>query len=501
MIEMRKTQLKNRLLHRLGWPLTHTRRLGLACGLALLAATAALAAEAPGTRIKHVFLMVADGAGYNTWTAASMYQGRWDASAGKSTQAYEGPDWVGFGCSTYPLNIASTPTGSGLQEVGLIYDPAKAWDREQGYAWLQSGSTDSAAAATALSTATKTFNNAINWSDLDQLLGPTLAEMAKTAGKAVGVVTTVPWSHATPAGLANAHNVSRKNLAELANAMLAGEVMDVIMGAGNPDYDDNGAPREVPVDYQSVGGSDTWRAIEQARARPADTYQGFRPLSTLAEFQTLISGPTPRRVLGTAQVATTLQQARQGLNAGEPGQDSPRNPGVPDLVTLVRGALNVLDEDPDGLFLAIEGGAIDWANHQNNASRMIEEQVDFIAAMNAVIAWVEANSHWGESLLILTADHETGLVWGPRSDQIPFDPLLDQGAGQVPKLAFNATDHTNSLVPVYARGAGSEWLARFVIGDDPVRGAYIDNTGVAKVLRYAVAGPAPAMPAPASLGP
>ena len=501
MIEMRKTQLKNRLLHRLGWPLTHTRRLGLACGLALLAATAALAAEAPGTGIKHVFLMVADGAGYNTWTAASMYQGRWDASAGKSTQAYEGPDWVGFGCSTYPLNIASTPTGSGLQEVGLIYDPAKAWDREQGYAWLQSGSTDSAAAATALSTATKTFNNAINWSDLDQPLGPTLAEMAKTAGKAVGVVTTVPWSHATPAGLANAHNVSRKNLAELANAMLAGEVMDVIMGAGNPDYDDNGAPREVPVDYQSVGGSDTWRAIEKARARPTGTYQGFRPLSTLAEFQALISGPTPRRVLGTAQVATTLQAARQGAQAGESGADSPRNPGVPDLVTLVRGALNVLDEDPDGLFLAIEGGAIDWANHQNNASRMIEEQLDFFAAMDTVIAWVEANSHWGESLLILTADHETGLLWGPQSDQVPFDPLVDQGAGRVPKLAFNATGHTTSLVPVYARGAGSEWLARFVIGDDPVRGPYVDNTGVSQVLRYAVAGPAPAIPAPATRGP
>ena len=123
-------------------------------------------------------------------------------------------------------------------------------------------------------------------------------------------------------------------------------------------------------------------------------------------------------MLGTAQVATTLQAARQGAQAGEPGADSPRNPGVPDLVTLVRGALNVLDEDPDGLFLAIEGGAIDWANHQNNASRMIEEQLDFIAAMEAVIAWVEANSHWGESLLILTADHETGLLWGPRSDQV-----------------------------------------------------------------------------------
>ena len=263
----------------------------------------------PGARVKHVILMVADGAGYNSWDAASMYQGRWDASAGQSTQLYDGPDWVKMGCSTYPLNLSTAPTGNGVQDPSLVYDPAKAWDREQGYAWLRSGSTDSAAAATALSTATKTFNNAINWSDLDQPLGPTLAEMAKTAGKAVGVVTTVPWSHATPAGLANAHNVSRKNLAELANAMLAGEVMDAIMGAGNPDYDDNGAPREAPVDYQSVGGPDTWRAIEQARARPAGTYQGFRPLSTLAEFQALISGPTPRRVPWTAPSAIPLPRA------------------------------------------------------------------------------------------------------------------------------------------------------------------------------------------------
>ncbi len=480
-----------RLLHPLNRSLIPPARLGLACGLALLAATGVQA-----TGIKNVFLMVADGAGYKTWTAASMYQGRWDASTGKSTQVYDGPGWVGFGCSTYPLHTSTIPSGSGLQEVGLIYDPAQAWDRAQGYAWLRSGSTDSAAAATALSTATKTFNHAINWSDQDQPLGPTLAEMAKAAGKAVGVVTTVPWSHATPAGLANAHNISRNNLADIANAMLTGGVMDVIMGAGNPDYDNNGAPQEIAKEYQPVGGLDTWRAIEQARVLPAGTYQGFRPLSTLAEFQALLTGPTPRRVLGTAQVATTLQEARQGPNAGEPDVDSPRNPGVPDLVTLVRGALNVLDEDPDGLFLAIEGGAIDWANHQNNASRMIQEQVEFVAAIEAVIAWVEANSHWGETLLIVTADHDTGLVWGPRSDQMPFEPLTDQGAGRVPKLAFNTTHHTNSLVPVYARGAGSELLAQFVIGNDPVRGGYVDNTGVAKVLRYAVEGLSSGIPTP-----
>jgi alkaline phosphatase len=188
----------------------------------------------PGSRVKHVILMIADGAGYNSWDAASMYQGRWDASAGQSTQLYDGPDWVKLGCSTYPLNLSSAPTGKGAQDPNLVYDPVKAWDREQAYGWLIATPTDSAAAATALSMGTKTYNRAINWSDQDQPLQPTLAEAAKAAGKAVGVVTTVPWSHATPAGLSNAHNVHRDHYAEIANEMLAIGVMDVIMGCRQP---------------------------------------------------------------------------------------------------------------------------------------------------------------------------------------------------------------------------------------------------------------------------
>jgi alkaline phosphatase len=85
--------------------------------------------------------------------------------------------------------------------------------------------------------------------------------------------------------------------------------------------------------------------------------------------------------------------------------------------------------------------------------------VDFIAAIEAVVRWIETHSHWGESLLIITSDHETGLLWGPGSDKLPFTPLVDQGPGRLPQLAFNAKGHTNSLVRVYARGAGSEGLA------------------------------------------
>ena len=444
-------------------------------------------AECSSATVKNVILMVVDGAGYNTWDAASMYQGRWDPAAGRSTQVYDGPGWVKYGCSTYPLNRAKVPSGTGRQDPEIVYDPARAWDRDSGYAWLMETYTDSAAAATTLSTGVKTYNNAINWSDRDEPTRPTLSEAAKAAGKSVGVVTTVQWSHATPAGFSNAHNRERNNYAEIANDMLSGDVLDVIMGAGNPDFDNDGQALNRVGDCKYVGGPETWKAIEAARASPEGTYRSYRPISTKAQFERLLSGPTPSRVLGTAQVGVTLQQARRRTTGDHSEEDSPLNTGVPSLTTMVRGTLNVLDENPKGLLLAIEGGAVDWAAHKNHAHRMIEEQVDFIRAVETVVDWVQANSNWDETLVIVTTDHETGLLWGPRSDTIPFDPIVDQGPGRLPQIRFNSTKHTNSLVPVYARGAGSENLALFVVGDDPVRGRYVDNTGVAQVLLHAVA--------------
>lgn len=458
----------------------------LTCLIVLVSASAVAGAEAAPATVKNVILMVSDGAGYNTWDATSMYQGRWDAAAGKSRQVYDGPGWFKIGCSTYPLNTSTVPTGSGAQDKNVVYDVAKAWDREKPYEWLSSTYTDSAAAATALSTGAKTYNNAINWSDQKKPLQPTASEAAKAAGKSVGVVTSVEWSHATPAGLSNAHNADRDNYVEIANAMLSGEIMDVIMGCGNPDYDNNGAPAKKK-EYKYVGGPETWKAIEAARATPDGTYQGFRPVSTKAEFEALVFGPTPRRVLGTAQVATTLQQARRTTKTDDPAVDTPPNAHVPSLATMVRGALNVLDDNPQGLFLLVEGGAVDWANHNKNARRMIQEQTEFVAAIEAVVAWVDAHSNWDETLLVLTADHETGLIWGPQSDKIPFEPIVDQGPHRIPKMHYNSKTHSNSLVPVYAKGARSQLLSRLVIGDDPVRGPFVNNTGLARLLQHAAA--------------
>lgn len=502
---------------------------------------------------RNVIVMIADGSGFNSFAAGSMYQGKWDREKNCGKQVYNGPQWRQLAVSTYSLNTSQKPAGTNQQDPDLVYDPAKAWDREHGYEWLKAKYTDSAAAATALSTGHKTFNNAINWSDLDQPIKPTLSELAKSMGRAAGVVTSVEWSHATPAGFSNAHVAERDEYQDIAKQMLDGGVLDVIMGAGNPDFDNNGQPwkpkkRSAKTEstksatepksatsakpaaqaksasepkaknqsktndpakpttqaksggttkgitgevadtqeYKYVGGKEVWQAIESARKKPGGLYQGYRPVSTKAEFEALCQGKTPSKILGTAQVATTLQQARTKKDTKHPSEDTPLNQNLPTLATMARGALNVLSQNPKGFCLMIEGGAVDWANHNNLASRMVQEQADFNLAVEAVVQWVESNSSWEETLVVITADHETGLLWGPDSDKEPFQPLVDNGPGKIPGLKYHGKKHTNSLVPLFARGVGAALLDKHVAGNDPVRGKYVDNTDIAKVLRAAL---------------
>lgn len=448
-------------------------------------------AAEPAARAKNVIVMVADGAGFNTWLATSMYRGQ----VGRET--YDQPGWIRLACTTFPLNTATEPKKSGKQDPNVIYSPEKAWDSQSGYKWLTNSATDSAAAATALSTARKSYNNAINWSDLDQpMTGESLPEVAHRAGKSAGVVTSVQWSHATPAGLGGAHNRDRDNYAEIAKEMLAAPYLQVIMGAGHPLFDKNAQPRKDELtekDYRYVGGPEEWKKLVSGQ-HPA----GWTLIEKKEDFEKLTSGPTPRKVLGTARVATTLQQARGGLIKmvlpSEPFAE-PLNDGVPSLATMVEGALNVLDDDPDGFYLMVEGGAVDWANHANQLHRMIEEQCDFLAAVEAVVNWVEKNSSWDETLVILTADHECGCLWGPDSEKKPFDPIRDAGPGKMPLARYNATKHTNSLVPLFARGVGAQQLLNLVRGKDTraaetwkISGEYVDNTDVSRIVRCLIAG-------------
>jgi alkaline phosphatase len=151
---------------------------------------------------------------------------------------------------------------------------------------------------------------------------------------------------------------------------------------------------------------------------------------------------------------------------------------LPTLAEMVNGALNVLDNNPKGFFVMIEGGATDWASHSNEKGRLIEEMSGFNEAVNAVVNWVETRSSWDETLVIVTGDHETGFLWGAE----PFIPLKDNGKRSLPEMKFNSTDHTNSLIPFFAKGAGSELYKGFADETDSVRGPYIQNSEIAQLI-------------------
>jgi alkaline phosphatase len=210
---------------------------------------------------KNVIIMIADGAGYNVYKAAAMYEG----NLGK--QVYEGPGWTRY--SVAPSSLRKDPGRpvegeAGLkQEQYLIYDPVMAWNDLpvdtrsgafshyfKGYRWLRDTNPDSANTATAMSTGVETYTSAMNVDGNGKPL-LTIAEIAKGLGKSVGTGSSVPLSHATPAALGGAHNKSRDSYAQIANEMLTAGILDVIFGTGNPDYDWDGKPI-IPPDRKSV---------------------------------------------------------------------------------------------------------------------------------------------------------------------------------------------------------------------------------------------------------
>jgi alkaline phosphatase len=114
---------------------------------------------------------------------------------------------------------------------------------------------------------------------------------------------------------------------------------------------------------------------------------------------------------------------------------------------------------------------------------MIEEEIDFNNSVEAVMEWVRRNSNWAETLLIVTGDHECGYLCGPGSAATQsMQPVINNGAGQVPGMEWNSGDHTNSLIPLYAKGWASLLFHCYANECDGVRGRYIDNTEIAKLI-------------------
>lgn len=105
---------------------------------------------------------------------------------------------------------------------------------------------------------------------------------------------------------------------------------------------------------------------------------------------------------------------------------------------MPEGALNVLSQNDKGFFLMVEAGAVDWAAHANNLPRIAEEQVEFNHTVYAVVDWLEANTSWERTLVIVTTDHGNGLLQGPDASTVAYSPAVNQDAGAQPLVSWNS---------------------------------------------------------------
>jgi alkaline phosphatase len=410
-----------------------------------------------GKEVKNVIVMISDGWGYNQILATNYFN---DGRTG--TQAYE----------KFPTKVAMSTYSVGK------YDPATIWSD---FNYMKIQPTDSAAAGTAMSTGSKTYDAAIGVDfEKDELVH--IGQDFEALGRSTGVVSSVQLSHATPASFV-AHNTHRNNYSDIAREMLMDSATDVILGAGHPFYDDNGNFVSSP-NFNFVGGEATWNGLLNGTLSVSDADGDGTPdpwhfIQLKTDFEALQTGETPDRLLGIPQVRSTLQQSRGGDKSAD-AFVTPFNKDVPTLDVMTKVALNVLDNNKDGFFLMVEGGAVDWAGHANQSGRLIEEQTDFNLAVAAVCDWVEKNSNWGETLLIVTGDHETGYLTGTVG---VYDDVVNLGAGVMPVMAWNSGDHTNQLIPLFAKGKGAELFKKAADQWDPVRGQYLDNTELPVIIR------------------
>jgi len=296
--------------------------------------------------------------------------------------------------------------------------------------WSHTGSadnpvTDSAAAGTALATGVKTNNGVISLDPLGNTL-PTILEHAQAKGMAVGLVTNVPMAHATPAVFAS-HVPSRNMMTEIASQMVDHQV-DVLLGGGEEDFLPEGEAGCYPGDGKRTDGRNL---IDDA------VTAGYTHVCTPAAFATVPL--TTTHLLGLF--------ADGGMT----------RPFSPTLVQMTQTAIGILGQDPDGFFLMVEGGQIDWACHANDAANAITDTIDFDAAVAVAQAYAATNPN---VLVIVTADHETGGM------SVALDPTGDPGEDgpfRMPDdtlfyVNWVTTTHTSADVPTTAQGAYADLL-------------------------------------------
>jgi alkaline phosphatase len=412
---------------------------------------------------RFIILMVFDGLDWTmTRTAATALSGHAAYASGRGTglsfldQGFrsraEGTpltDWA-F-CVTSPAN-GGTRVDVDAQAVlnpgGTTpggYDPLRGggtpWDSRASARYLMGRDrerphavTDSAASATSLCSGVKTYNDAINVGPDGEPTEP-IARTLQQAGYAVGVVTSVPVSHATPA-CAYANNVSRDDYQDLSRDLLGepsiahplplpGVDLLIGCGAGVDSLSDKGQGANFEPGSRYVADS-TIAAIDRSRGGRyvlARRTPGRRGAEVLAEAVT-VAGQNGRifGLFGTADGHLPFRTADGSFDPAscrldhEPPSAPPRKgcrsePYTPadllenpTLAEMTSAALDILGRR-DRFWLMVEAGDVDWAAHANDIDAMIGAVASGDDAFRTIVSWVEAGNRWDETAVIVTADH------------------------------------------------------------------------------------------------
>ncbi len=285
--------------------------------------------------------------------------------------------------------------------------------------------TDSAASATSMNSGIKTYNAAINVDGEGKQVTPLALKLQSENGFAIGVVTSVPVSHATPAAT-YANNVSRDDYQDLSRDLIGRpsiahrqkplDGVDVLIGAGWGDDKDaeerqgknfepgnryltaqdltaidcrNGGKYEIAIRMTDTKGSVLLNDAADNAIREKHRLLGFFGVPTgHLPFQTADGKFDPTRGAKKAERYTAAEIAEN-----------------PTLGEMTAAAIRVLQKRGDRFWLMVEAGDVDWANHENNIDDSIGAVLSGDDAVRAITDWIDKNQAWDQSVLIVTADH------------------------------------------------------------------------------------------------
>lgn len=320
----------------------------------------------------------------------------------------------------YPVEKIVPPTGTKVKNVILMIGDGmslmhvySAWTANRGKLYLENCEvtglsktycanklvTDSGAGGTAMAIGQKTNYHSVGV-DVNGNPQPSLIKLAKQKGMSVGVAVTCRLWDATPADFC-CHNTDRDNEDEIIADYVNCEA-DYVVGGGAKKFENRKDGRNI------------FKELEQ---------KGYQVARSWEECKNLKSG----KIFAVTDSVDTPLPAERGDRLAQ---------------SSLKG-IELLNQNPNGFFMMIEGSQLDDYGHFNDLDLLMQETHDFDRTVGKILEWAAKD---GETLVVVTADHETGgltLIDG------------DKDKGEI-KCKFSTTGHSGVMVPVYAFGPGAE---------------------------------------------